>query len=72
MTLSDRTTKQRKPLCDIRSECRRRADKEFFDALLSTRDEVLVFRRDASTGNYNMFTACCEAVLTPSNAHDRR
>ena len=28
-------------------------------------DEVVVFRRDPETGEYTMFTACCEAILPP-------
>ena len=34
----------------------------------AAKEEVLVFRRDPKTGVYDMFKACCEAILSPLRA----
>ncbi|HTH52000.1 MAG TPA: hypothetical protein VL501_08710 [Pyrinomonadaceae bacterium] len=65
MTLSDRSSFSHTQACDLRSECRSEADRAFFRSILSTEDEVLVFRRDPTTGTYKMSTACCEKMLPP-------
>ena len=65
MTLSERTRTAKRSLCETLSKCGVSAKNGFLDALRSTDDEVLIFRRDTATGEYSMFTACCEAVLPP-------
>ena len=67
MTLAENTNWIKRQSCDLRSECGAGADGRSFDALLSTEDEVIVFRRDPSSGTYRMSTACCEDVLPPVN-----
>ena len=68
MTLRKKLDRQEKKRCDIRSECSSDALRTLIAELAATGDEVVVFRRDNSTGKYDVFTACCEAVLPPLNA----
>ncbi len=64
MTIAEKTNVAPKA-CDPRSECSIAGVKRFAEALPSTGKEVIIFRRDAETGKYDMLTACCEDVLPP-------
>ena len=65
MTLSKKMNEQRN-VCEIRSECSVQGVKAFVASVSKSEKAVVVFRRDPSTGKYEMTTACCEAVLPPS------
>jgi len=67
MTLAENTNWINRQRYDARTQGGARADGHSFNALLSTEDEVIVFRRDPSSGTYQMSTACCEDVLPPVN-----
>jgi hypothetical protein len=46
--------------CDLRSECRREADKRFFGSMFEREWEVFVIRQDPATGRFNGETVCCD------------
>lgn len=65
MTLREKMTGGLQRLCDFRSECSRAAIRSIVAGMRERNDGVVVFRRDAATGRYDMSTACCEEVLDP-------
>lgn len=65
MSLADKMLSRETPACDIRSTCRKEADKKFFGDLFSADWEVLVFRRDEQSGKYDMFALCCDGAMPP-------
>ncbi len=68
MTLASKTGRQSHKQCDLRSECSVEAIRSLVAELSASGDEVVVFRRNTATGKYDVFTACCEAVLPPIEA----
>jgi hypothetical protein len=65
MTVAENMNARRPKLCEMRSECSANAMRSLVTELGSSKDEVVVFRRDPATGKYDMSSACCEAVLPP-------
>ena len=52
-----------KKACDLRSDCWREADGQFFGALFEREWEVFVIREDPATGGFKGQTICCDAAL---------
>lgn len=48
--------------CPIRSECRKQADRKFFEGLFEADWEVFVIKHDNQSGKYAWFTECCEKL----------
>lgn len=67
MKLADKMFSRETKTCPIRSDCRERTDRAYFDSLFDRDWEVFVIRRDDVSAKYNWFTACCEAAARYSD-----
>ena len=66
MGLAEKMFSRGTKTCPIRSECRTRSDRRYFDDLFREDWEVFVIKRDNDRGVFDWFTLCCEAAeLTP-------
>ena len=68
MSLADKMFARTEPGCGFGTDCRTKADRNFFSGLFAEDWEVFVIRHDANAGKYNWFTLCCEAVNKICNA----
>jgi hypothetical protein len=66
MDLAEKMFSRSKLFCPLRSDCKKQSDRRYFDSLFDQDWEVFVIRRDDKKGNFNWFTQCCEAAVTPS------
>ena len=64
MTLEDMKNPARFAACDLRSQCRIDADREFRRSLFEREWEVFVIRHDPETGKLKGETICCESALS--------
>ena len=64
MNLAEKMFSRSKLICPLRSDCKKRSDRRYFDSLFDHDWEVFVIRRDDKEGNFNWFTQCCEAAVT--------
>jgi hypothetical protein len=62
MHLAEKMFSRSTKTCPIRSDCRTRTDKRYFDSLFADDWEVFVIKRDNERDSFDWFTLCCEAA----------
>ena len=62
MGLAEKMFSRGTKTCPVRSECRERTDRRYFDDLFQENWEVFVIKRDNDRDKFDWFTLCCEAA----------
>ncbi len=60
MSLTEKMFSRTSSTCPIRSDCKARSDRRYFDTLFEDDWEVFVIKRDNEKGSFDWFTICCE------------
>jgi hypothetical protein len=60
MLTSSNTYNSSSARCHLRTECRAKRDREYFNDLFEDDWKVFVIKRDKQNDAFNWFTLCCE------------